>query len=382
LGSPNHHPVLTSSGWLWGGYLWLLCGSAYFFFRCLVDLTLVQRPALSPNLSFGGMFWLAGALLACLIAVAFRPPEKATTQPLTQAPGTQSTTPTVGPEAAPFDQLRQQIGTRYWVTRTFAVLGHLAVVLGLIFIGHWHFQDVAAGMAAATFYLIIPYTGLYVGQAHHVWPMALVVWALATYKLPTLSGSLLGLAAGTMFFPAVLLPIWVSFYRRRGVGRFLCAFACSAGLCLAATALVLWLQGELDSSVREALQQTAWQPWKVPSTEGIWTGAHWAYRIPIFIAYAAFVIVTAFWPAPKNLAHVIALSAAVLIGIQFWYADQGGVYVLWYLPLLMLLIFRPNLDERRPASIQPETDWLARLGRACRRLVGRFLKAPETVKAK
>ena len=39
----------------WFGYLWLLCGSAYFLIRCLIDLALVRRPALSPNLSSGGM---------------------------------------------------------------------------------------------------------------------------------------------------------------------------------------------------------------------------------------------------------------------------------------------------------------------------------------
>src|SRR5690348_16633020 len=34
---------------LWG-YLWLLAASTYFFVRCLFDLVLVRRPALSPNL--------------------------------------------------------------------------------------------------------------------------------------------------------------------------------------------------------------------------------------------------------------------------------------------------------------------------------------------
>jgi hypothetical protein len=109
---------------------------------------------------------------------------------------------------------------------------------------------------------------------------------------------------------------------------------------------------------------------------------HWAYRIPVFIAYLAFVITTAFWPAPKNLGHVISLSAAVLIGIQFWYADHGGVYVLWYLPLLTLLVFRPNLSDRRAAPIQPETDWLARCRRAVARLFGRISKSPEPIKLK
>jgi hypothetical protein len=350
-------------------------------FRCLLDLTLVQRPALAPNLNFGGLFWLGGAMFVCLIAVAFRAPEK-DLQPASAAPSIQSATTTVGPESASISQLREQFGARFWLSRAFAILGHLAVVLGLMFVGRWHFHDWTAGMAAATFYLIIPYTGLFVGQAHHVWPMALVIWALATYRLPILAGAFLGVAAGTMYFPVLLLPLWFSFYWQRGAGRFLFAFLASAGLCLALIALVLWLQHELAGSIREALQNTAWQPWKAPTTEGFWTGPYWAYRIPIFIAYAAFVLVTAFWPSPKNLAQVIALSAAVLIGIQFWFADQGGVYVLWYLPLLLLFMFRPNLDERRPALIQAETDWLTRLGRWLRGMVRWLVKVPETVKAR
>src|SRR5262249_20843833 len=151
-------------------------------------------------------------LLACLIAVAFRAPDKAPPDPAAANPGIQSATSTVGPESASLGQLRQQFGARFWLSRAFAVLGHVVVVVGLILIGRWHFQDVTAGMAAATFYLMAPYTGLYVGQAHHVWPMALVVWALATYRLPTLAGAFLGLATGTMYFPVVLVPAWFSFY--------------------------------------------------------------------------------------------------------------------------------------------------------------------------
>src|SRR5438477_9519975 len=59
---------------LWFGYLWLLGGSAYFFGRCLFDLALVRRPALRPNLNFGGLAWLGGALAVCLVSVALRQP--------------------------------------------------------------------------------------------------------------------------------------------------------------------------------------------------------------------------------------------------------------------------------------------------------------------
>jgi len=228
-------------------------------------------------------------------------------------------------------------------------------------------------MAAATFYLMLPYTGVFIGQVQHVWPMAFMVWALAAYRVPTLAGFILGLAAGTTYFPALVLPVWLSFYRGRGAGRFLVAFALAGGLCLAVVGVKLWLDSDLPRTWGETWSLSAWQAWRVPKEEGFWMGLHWAYRIPVFIAYVAFVLATAFWPTPKNLAHVIALSAAVLIGVQFWYADQGGIYVLWYLPFLLLLVFRPNLSERRPLPIQRETDWLCRLGR----VLSWLLKLPQ-----
>jgi hypothetical protein len=278
----------------------------------------------------------------------------------------------------PVGQTLTQQSFGYWVTtRTFAVLCHLAVVVGLIFIGYRHFQDAAAGMAAATFYLMLPYTGLHVGHPDHVWPMVLFIWAVAAYRMPIVAGILLGLAAVYAYFPALTFPIWVSFYWRRGATRFLTAFFVMVALGLGLIGLVLWHNGTLAPIVRHALSLSAWQPWLSPTSEGFWTGVHWAYRIPVFIAYLAFVITTACWPVPKNLAQVISLSAAVFIGIQFWYADQGGSYVLWYLPLLMLLVFRPNLSDRRPPPIQPETDWLVRLRRAAARWAARLFKASE-----
>src|SRR2546421_1810 len=138
--------------------------------------------------------------------------------------GTAPRTGAVGKQSAPLELAERSLELNFWVKRGFAVFCHLLVVSGLIFIGCRHFGDALSGMAAATFYLMLPYTGLHVGQAHHVWPVALIVWALATYKLPIISGTFLGLAAGTMYFPAVLLPTWFSFYWKRGAGRFLSAF--------------------------------------------------------------------------------------------------------------------------------------------------------------
>src|SRR5262249_13203088 len=60
----------------WLGYLWLLSGSVYFVVRCLFDLALVRRPALSPNLNLSGLGCLGAALFGCLVSVAFRPQEE------------------------------------------------------------------------------------------------------------------------------------------------------------------------------------------------------------------------------------------------------------------------------------------------------------------
>jgi hypothetical protein len=146
---------------------------------------------------------------------------------------------------------------------------------------------------------------------------------------------------------------------------------------LSAIGLVLWYDGELAHSLQSAIERSDWQPWEMPKAEGFWTGVHWAYRLPVFIAYAGFVLTTFFWPRPKNLAHLLALSAALLIGIQFWFADKGGVYILWYLPLLLLMVFRPNLSDRVPPAIVPETDWLRRVGRWLLRRGKRVLSLPE-----
>ncbi|HZU37198.1 MAG TPA: glycosyltransferase 87 family protein, partial [Gemmataceae bacterium] len=272
---------------IWFGYLWLLGGSLYFLVRCFLDLGLVRRPALSPNLNLAGLGWLSAALLVCLISVAFRPEA--------------GTSKTVGREASSVNAVREFISQQtpaqevagqdrqFWAGRILAISCHLLIVTGLIVVGARHFQDVYAGVAAATFYLLLPYTALQVGQAHLLWLAALLVWAVATYRQPLLAGLLLGLGAGTVYFPALLAPVWFSFYWRRGAGRFAAGFFLAAAASLACTALFLWFQGDLTAKVHEALSQSDWQAWKFPRTESFWsgmdgTGFHWAYRLPVFIA--------------------------------------------------------------------------------------------------
>ena len=372
------------------GYLWLAAASGYFLLRSLFDLTLVRRPALSPNLNFSGLAWLAGALFVSLIAVAVRHPNEPSEQ-RESAPLPIDDVSQLGKkvlkEQAPADV--DQGSVEMWVERGLTVACHLAIVVGLVLIGWRHFDDLHAGMACATFYLLLPYsyllmphTALGVGRWDHAWPMALMIWMVLCYRLPTLAGLFLGLAAGTVFFPVLAFPLWWSFYRLRGALRFSLTFVLSAALCLAVIRGILWIHGDLPRTLLSGRDLSAWLHGLPldPGTRGLWQGtpSHWAYRLPIFLAFIAFMGTTAFWPSPKNLGHVLALTAAILIGIQFWYADQGGVYVLWYLPLLLLLVFRPNLSTCQPQP--PGDDWLHRMGERMARFALRSLRLVQPVR--
>ena len=348
------------------GYLALLLASAYFLVRCLLDLALTRRPALGPNLDFAGLAWLAGALYISLIAVTLRQPVPSANPPEPKVP------------AAPIADL-PEVGTRVVqrpiAERVMSLVCHLSIVIGLILIGGLIFESVAAGMSAATFYLLLPYTfflvpdsPLGVGRWDHPWAMALTVWAVLSYRRPLLAGMFLGAAAGTSIYLIVILPAWLSFYGPRGAARFLFSLVLSGGLGLALLAGIFWLNGEWPSSLQSPWRTFDWEPWKKPpeGSSGFWQAMAFssrgmaAYRIPVFVVSMALVLLSAFWPRPKTLAHVLALSVISLLTLQFWYADRGGVYILWYLPLLLLLVFRPNLEEKIPSEPR-EDDVPARL---------------------
>jgi len=350
------------------GYLWLMIGSGYFLLRCLLDLALERRPVLTTNLNFSGMAWMVIALLLCLTAVAVRRgpdfAEQIGKGPIVLEQVQQGATTVVSSQT----WTTERATVRFWVTRGVAMASHISIVIALVMIGWKQFGDATVGMGAAVLYLLLPYTALHVAQVHHVLPTCLLLWAIFSYRRPVLSGWFLGVAAGSAFFPLLLFPLWCGFYWKRGACRFIKSFLTAAGLCLALTVGVLWLEGQFSRNLRVALNLADWQPWRIPTEVSIWTGVHWAYRMPVFIGFLALMIVTSIWPSPKNLGQVIALSAAILIGVQFWYADQGGVYALWYMPLLVLVVFRPNLiDSTPPLRDGTERAWFDRWGRKLRR---------------
>jgi hypothetical protein len=263
------------------------------------------------------------------------------------------------PAVTPAEKAEQKQAVGEITARVMAILSHVMIVAGMVVVGVRHFDNLTAGIAAAAIYLLLPYTALKTGSVEHCLPAALLIWAIVLYRRPLLSGILIGLASGTIYYPIFLLPLWCSFYWERGVKRFL------SGVLIAIAALVLTLAltaGNFDRFLAHLWQMFGVRLPRTENLQGIWRKDFWnpLYRLPILFAFLALSISFVAWPPRKHLGTLISCTAALMVGAQFWHAHGGGLYVAWYLPLLLLTIHRPNLEDRVALATVAEGWWQAR----------------------
>lgn len=355
------------------GFLWLFAVAGWFLVRLLIDSWMVRRPLLEPNLSTGGLTFLGVSLLVFLMVnvVTKQPTQSDLEGPRMldailhreQAPPGDRTLARYGP-GFPLLFLVPSITTKslsvatpavpeeraeYMVqaatARAMAIFSHVAVVLGMVLIGVWHFDNIRTGIAAATLYLLLPYTAQTTGRVDYVVPAALLVWAIAGYRRPLASGMLLGLATGAVYYPFFLLPLWLGFYWHRGLMRFSIGYVSMLAVLVACLAFT---SADAQHFLAQVKMMFGWTSVSTTGVEGFWlfhqTGL--PYRIPILALYAVMCAGFALWPTQKNLGTLLSCSAAVMLGTQFWQISVGSLCIAWYLPLLLLTIFRPNLEDR------------------------------------
>jgi len=385
--------IALSPGFLWvsrgyqQGYDWLFFLTIVFLFRSLLDPLLIRRPLLEPNLNTSGLTFTTFALLAFLLGgvVSERIPELARVGVLDQAEAARLRRPllyylgflgTSLPEeissvaGSELDSKQENPGTQtatrrpeVVLVRTLVVFTHLLAVLGLIYIGHVHFENIHTAMGMTALYLLLPYTVQMAVRLDHFLPGAILLWAAACYRQPLLAGLWLGAGGWIVGYPFFLIPLWMSFYFRRGLVRFSLGLILSLGLTwllvwFATT--VAWMSGVTDpgSTWGNWSHLVAWLVWKLPQADGFWAERIQAFRIPVVAAFIALAASYAIWPTHKNLGSLISCSATLLLGVQLWHPYQGGLYLGWYLPLVILTIFRPNLDDRLAITVVSET-WIS-----------------------
>lgn len=235
-----------------------------------------------------------------------------------------------------------------FIARLLAAMAHCTVILGLLYIGRKHFCSSQLGISMSVLYLLLPCTAYNVHQVSHVVPAACLTWAVANYRRPAIAGVLLGMACGTLFFAVFLLPLWAVFYGRKGSIRF--------GFSLGAVAAVMFITFALtsentDSFVNKLVMTANWSVFRLfdaaPLTESTIINQVFVritFASIFFVMLVAMVVV----PRKRNLENLLSNTAALIVTAQLWYPDDVATYVLWYLPLLLLVIFRPRLDRFVP----------------------------------
>lgn len=364
------------------GYVWLLTVSLLLMIRLLCDPTMVRRPLLEPNLSNGGLLFIGCALLMFLMANVLA--SEVSTDDLSGPQG-----------AAAIRQMRDDGATKYTylgpgyyflhllpsiptlpfggiaqndprlayapAAKTMAIISHLAVVIALVVVGLWHFDNIKLGIGAAVMYLMLPYTAQMTGHVDHVLPSALMLWAIVFYRRPAIAGIFVGLSVGVVYYPIFLLPLWISFYWQRGVFRFL------AGLlgAVAVTAISLAFVSEDMAAFWSKIRQMfgLFMPnMDADQLRGIWGRSFgWdpIWRLPCIALSICLSALFALWPAQKNLGTLLSCSAAMMLAVQFWHGYGGGTYIAWFMPLMLLTIFRPNLEDRIALTVLGE-GWLSK----------------------
>ena len=369
------------------GYIWLFGIGGAFLIRLLIDPVLVRRPMLEPNLSIGGLVFLGCSLMTFSFAdIITANPAR---DDLDGAIGAVKMVKREAIESSQPSQLLEH-GPGYPLVHVFPVIwtfsggraimktdtaelagsvqmemagkavviaSHIAMVIGLIAIGFYHFNNFRSGVGMAVIYLMMPHTSIYAGHVIHLLPGVLIVWSVVMFRQPMVSGLLLGMATGVAYYPFFLLPLWISFYWERGRGRFIIGMVMALLICVAGL-----LPTSPDYATFIAQLQTMFGFWlpRMQGLRGIWSlGWDPWFRLPVLVAFLALCVSFIFWPPRKNLGTLIAYSAAVMVAVQFWHGYSGGVYLAWYAPLCVAVFFRPNLSERF-ASNELHDSWIRR----------------------
>jgi hypothetical protein len=339
------------------GFICLFTVGVLLLVRMLLDPLLLRRPMLEPNLNSGGLVFLGISMLSVSIAniiITTPSPEELSgaesgvrlVQRVVAGEEERRMLSEHGPGYALFHALVVPTvsGELVVIAKVLAILGQVALVSGLVYIGYHHFYSFRNGVGIAVIYLMLPYTSLFSGHVMHLLPAALIVWAVALYRRPVWSGVLIGLATGVSYYPLFLLPLWISFYWDRGAWRF--TWGALAALAIGIGGLVFTSQDFGDYVEQLQRMFGFWLP-RVEGLTGIWNlGWDPWFRLPLMVAYIVLSISFVFWPLRKNLGALIAYTAALMVSIQFWHGYDGGTHIAWYLPLCLMIFFRPNLSER------------------------------------
>jgi hypothetical protein len=192
----------------------------------------------------------------------------------------------------------------------------------------------------------------------------LLVLALLVLARPAARGAAAALAGFTKFAPLVLGPLLLrgagSWPGARRVAVYIGSFAVVSVLVM----LPVLLAGGLhtfwkDTIARQADRSSPFSIW------GLWGGLSTEQHI-VQVAAGLLAVAVAFFPRRRTIVEVAALGAAVTIAFQLGLTHWFYLYVVWFLPFVLVAMFgaagtdQPDVADVRaqartaePAGLEP-----------------------------
>jgi hypothetical protein len=225
-----------------------------------------------------------------------------------------------------------------------AIFFDLATLVGLFLVGRRLRRGRSGtelGVVLAYAWAAYPYT-LFVSNSNANDSLVAMVLTYSFLFLGSsrLRGGLLALASAAKFAPLVLAPLYLGYSRRpRTALRFIAAFTL-VGLAVT-TPLVLGagLETVWDRTVGFQLGRS--------SPFSIWGQESWLEPLQTVakVLTGALALLVAFLPRRKSPLQLAALGAAVLIALELTLTHWFYLYIVWFLPFVLIALF-----GREPAA--------------------------------
>lgn len=212
----------------------------------------------------------------------------------------------------------------------------------------------------------------------HVGPAAVTLLAFALLGSPIASGALLAAAAGMLFYPAFLFPLWLGWWvwrDRIGAVRFATGFLISGAVIAAFVAffldapfgtrsLELFLESTLEHQEGFGARQygaSQYSFWGThPQLAGFWqkpVAGPTSLLKPTFLLFSGFSLSAFVLGRGRSPAQLAGLTASLAAAVQLWKTHATGTYVEWYLPFLLIALFGAACSAvERPANVSAPAD--------------------------
>jgi glycosyl transferase family 87 len=235
-----------------------------------------------------------------------------------------------------------------------AIAFDLLTALGLVALGRRLRrgpQGRDLGVALAFGWLAYPFT-LYTmnANANDSLIAATMVGVMLVLSSPPGRGAMLALASAAKFGPAALAPLFATATGQRR-WRSAVVFA----IAFVAVAAALTLPFIPDGGLRELYDRTLGYQAARSSPFSVWGLAPSLDFLRPVARFGAvsLALAVALWPVRKTSLQVAALAAAVIVAVQVGATHWFYFYVVWFLPLVLVVLFALQRGERLSRSASP-----------------------------